>query len=197
MAALLNAFYHADYALGVPAQVGQEAARVEFVNPGSMPADISPDNILRRRDARRNPLLIQALTKLGLANQAETGMQHMVRTLLGEGFQPPEYDLQENQVRISFISGGTVARFQLFVEKETQEGRHLTLEILLLLHAALQQLEIDDETIAHVCQVDVPTALALLDKMDRERGYNACSLNRKAPGRCAVKCTIAFTMNDC
>jgi len=171
MAALLNAFCHADYALGVPVQARQEAARVEFVNPGSMPADISPDNILHQRDARRNPLLIQALTRLGLANQAETGMQRMVRTLLGEGFQPPEYDLQENQVQVSFIGGGTVARFRLFVEKEIQEGRPMTLEILLLLHAALQQPEIDEETIAHVCQVDVPTALALLDEMDRERGY--------------------------
>jgi len=101
-----------------------------------MPADISPDNILRHRDARRNPLLIQALTRLGLANQAETGLQRMVRVLLGEGFQPPEYDLQENQGRISFSGGGTVARFRLFVEKENQAGRPMTLEILLSLHAA-------------------------------------------------------------
>ena len=136
-----------------------------------MPANVSPENILRRRSTRRNPLLIQAVTRLGLANQAETGMQRMVRSLLGEGFQPPEYDLQENQVQVSFIGVGTVARFRLFVEKEIQEGRPMTLEILLLLHAALQQPEIDEETIAHVCQVDVPTALALLDEMDRDRGY--------------------------
>lgn len=171
LAALLNAFCHADYALGGPVQVRQEAARVEFVNPGSMSADVSPDNILRQRDAMRNPLLIQALTGLELSNQAETGMQRMVRVLLGEGFQPPEYDLQENQVRVSFIGGGTVARFRLFVEKEIQEGRPMTLEILLLLHAALQQPEIDEEIIAHVCQVDVPTALSLLDEMERGRGY--------------------------
>lgn len=171
LAALLNAFCHADYALGVPVQVRQEAARVEFVNPGSMPADISPNNIFRQRDVRRNPLLIQALTMLGLANQVETGMQRMVRVLLGEGFQPPEYDLQENQIRISFIGGGTVARFRLFVEKEIQESRPMILEILLTLHAALQQPEIDEEIIAHVCQVDVSTALSLLDEMERGRGY--------------------------
>ena len=35
IAALLNAFCHADYALGVPVQVRQEAARITFVNPGS------------------------------------------------------------------------------------------------------------------------------------------------------------------
>jgi len=171
MAALLNAFCHADYALGIPVQVRQEAARITFANPGGMPADVSPENILRRRDARRNPLLIQALTRLGLANQVETGMQRMVRALLGEGFQPPEYDLQGNRVQINFIGGGTVARFRLFVEKEIQEGRPMTLEILLLLHAALQQPEIDEEIIAHVCQVDVSKALSLLDEMDRERGY--------------------------
>ena len=171
LAALLNAFCHAEYTLGIPVHVRQEAVRVEFTNPGIMPADISPDNILRRRDARRNPLLIQALTRLGLANQAETGMQHMVRALLGEGFQLPEYDLQENQVRISFIGGGTVARFRLFVERENREGRPMTLEILLSLHAALQQPEIDEEIIAHVCQVDVPTALSLLEEMERGRGY--------------------------
>ncbi len=171
LAALLNAFCHADYTLSVPVQVRQEAARVEFTNPGSMPASISPDNILRQRDTRRNPLLIQALTRLGLANQVETGMQRMVRVLLGEGFQPPEYDLQENQVRICFIGGGTVARFRVFVEKEIQEGRPMTLEILLTLHAALQQPEIDEEIIAQVCQVDVPSALTLLDEMERGRGY--------------------------
>jgi len=171
MAALLNVFCHADYALGIPVQVRQEAARITFANPGGMPADVSPENILRRCDARRNPLLIQALTRLGLANQVETGMQRMVRALLGEGFQPPEYDLQGNRVQINFIGGGTVARFRLFVEKEIQEGRPMTLEILLLLHAALQQPEIDEEIIAHVCQVDVSKALSLLDEMDRERGY--------------------------
>jgi len=173
-AALLNAFCHADYALDFPVQVRQEAARVTFVNPGRMPADISPENILRQRSAGRNPLLIQTLTRLGLANQMETGMQRIVRALLGEGFQPPEYDLQENQVQVSFIGGGTVARFRMFVEKEIQEGRPMTLEILLLLHAALQQPEIDEEIIAHVCQVDVPSALAILDEMDRERGYLQC-----------------------
>lgn len=47
----------------------------------------------------------------------------------------------------------------------------MPLEILLLLHTALQQPEIDEETITHVCQVDVRSALALLDEMDRERGY--------------------------
>lgn len=171
MAALLNAFCHADYTQGVPVQVRQEAANVEFVNPGSMPAEISPDNILRRRDARRNPLLIQALTRLGLANQAESGVQRMVRILLGEGFQPPEYNMQENQVRIGFIGGGTVARFRLFVEREIQEGRPMTLEILLTLHAALQQPEIDEEIIAQVCQIDVPSALSLLEEMERGRGY--------------------------
>lgn len=171
LAALLNAFCHADYALGVPVQVRQEAARVEFVNPGSMPADIFPNNILRQRDARRNPLLIQALTRLGLANQSESGMQRMVRALLGNGFQPPEFDLQENQVQISFIGGGTVARFRLFVEKEIQEGRPMTLEILLLLHAALQQPEIDGKIVSQVCHIDHQAALALLDEMDRGRSY--------------------------
>lgn len=171
MAALLNAFCHADYTLGVPVQVRQEAARVEFANPGSMPTDISPDNILRRRAARRKPLLIQGLTRLGLANQAETGVQRMVRVLLGEGFQLPEYAFQENQVQVSFIGGGTVARFRLFVEKENREDHPMTMEILLTLHAALQQPEIDEEIIAQVCQVDVTSALSLLEKMERGRGY--------------------------
>lgn len=170
-AVLLNAFCHADYSLGAPIQVIQEAARISFVNPGSIPADITPENILRRRDARRNRLLIQALTRLGLANQTETGVQRMIRILLGEGFQPPEYDLQENLVQISFIGGGTVARFRLFVEQEIQEGRPMSLEILQLLHAALQQPEIDEEIVARVCQVDEQAALVLLDEMDRGRGY--------------------------
>jgi hypothetical protein len=93
-------------------------------------------------------LLVQALTRLGLANQAETSALRLVRSLLGEGFQPPEYDFQENHVLIRFIGGGTVARFRLFVEKENQEGRPMALEILLLLHAALQQPEVDEEIIA-------------------------------------------------
>ncbi len=171
IAALMNAFCHADYALGVPIQIRQEAARITFLNPGGMPEDVSPENIQRQRSARHNLPLIQALTRLGLANQAETGMQRMYRELLGNGFQPPEFDLQETQFQISFIGGGTVARFRLFVEKETQEGRPMPLEILLLLHAALQQPEIDEEIIAHVCQIDVPSALALLEDMERGRGY--------------------------
>ncbi len=163
-AALLNSFCHANYSLGTPIQVYQKAARITFTNPGNMPAGITLENVFRQREARRN-------TRLGLANQVETGMQCMYRELLGNGFQPPEFDPEENQIQISFIGGGTVARFRLFVEKEIQEGRPMPLEILLTLHAALQQPEIDEEIIVQVCQVDVPSALSLLEEMERGRGY--------------------------
>ncbi|HNT25836.1 MAG TPA: ATP-binding protein [Anaerolineales bacterium] len=169
---LLNAFCHADYTQETPIQVSQEADRVEICNPGSLPDGISPNNLLRRRSALSNPLLAEALARLGLSRRTESGMQCIFRELLSNGSQPPAFDFQNEQVKVTIAGGATSARFRCFVEQEAQDGRSLSLEHLLALHAVLHQPEIDLAAAALVCQLDEPKALDILEELEsEERGY--------------------------
>ncbi len=165
-AALLNAFCHADYTQETPTQVNQAADRVEICNPGRLPDEISLDNILRRRSAQANHLLAEALARLGLSRRAESGMQCIFRELLSNGSQPPAFDFPNGQVKVTIAGGATSARFRCFVEQEAQEGRTLSLDHLLALHAALRQPEIDLAAAARICQLDEPQVLTVLEELE-------------------------------
>jgi hypothetical protein len=91
---------------------------------------------------------------------------------LSNGSQLPTFDLQNGQVKVTFIGGATSARFRGFVEQEAKKGRPLSLEHLLLLQAVLRQMEIDLGTAALICQLDGTQTLRALEELESEElGY--------------------------
>ncbi len=150
--ALLNALCHADYRIGGPIMVKQYSDRIEISNNGGFIAGITPENILHHQPASRNPLLVEALGRLRLVNRSNLGVSRMYEALLIEGKEPPIIQEIGESVTVTFLRRNLSPSFRLFVAEESQAGRILGVDRLLILQHLLKHVEMDTATAARVCQ---------------------------------------------
>jgi ATP-dependent DNA helicase RecG len=150
--ALLNALCHADYRIAGPIMVKQYPDRIEISNNGGFIAGITPGNILHHQPAARNPLLVEAMARLRLVNRSNLGVSRMFEALLIEGKEPPIIQEIGESVTVTFLRRDLSASFRLFVAEESQAGRMLGIDRLLILQHLLKHFEMDTATAARLCQ---------------------------------------------
>ncbi|MBI4764649.1 MAG: putative DNA binding domain-containing protein [Deltaproteobacteria bacterium] len=177
--ALLNALCHADFRIAGPILVKQFPNRLEISNPGGFIAGITPDNILHRQPAARNPLLVDALAKLRLVNRSNLGIGRMFEALLIEGKEPPLIQEIGESVTLTFRQRDFSPAFRLFVAEENRTGRSFSVDYLLVLQYLLNHPEIDTATAAHTCQRLESQARDILTEMEQRFAY----LERGGTGR--------------
>ncbi len=169
--ALLNALCHADYQRGAPIVVKQYPQRLEISNPGGLVGDITPDNILHHPPTPRNPLLVSALVRLRLVNRSNLGVSRMFKAFLLEGKPPPLIEERGESVTVSFHRHEFSEPFRSFAAEESEAGRDLDVDQLLVLHHLLTHPEIDTATAAGLCQRGEAMARETLNTMETGRGY--------------------------
>lgn len=150
--ALMNAFCHVDLRIYGPVMVKLYTNRLEISNNGGFIAGISPGNILHHQPAARNPLLVEALTRLRLVNRSNLGITRMFSALLSEGKEPPQIREIGESVLVSFPKRELNAAFRRFFAEESEKGRDLGIDELLLLQYLLQHREVNTFTAAGLCQ---------------------------------------------
>lgn len=177
--ALANAFCHADYRLAGPILVKQFPDKLEISNPGGFIGGVSPDNILHHPPVARNPLLVEALTRLRLVNRSNLGVARMFSALLEEGREPPLISEQGESVRVTFLASAMSPEFRYFVAEEARAGRILSVDHLLILQYLLRHPEMDTAVAARVTQRQESEARETLSGMEIGRDY----LERGGTGR--------------
>jgi ATP-dependent DNA helicase RecG len=177
--ALMNALCHADYRLGGQTLVRQYPDRLEISNPGGLVGGIAPDNILHHPPVARNPLLVEALTRLRLINRSNLGVPRMFRALLEEGKEPPHITQPGEAVVLTLLARPVSVPMRLWVAEQADCGRLLTVDHLLILQYLLRHGEVDVATAARLCQRDENAVRETLSEMERTRGY----LERGGTGR--------------
>lgn len=150
--ALMNAFCHADLRIAGPVMVKLYSNRLEISNNGGFIGGITPSNILHHQPVARNPLLVEALTRLRLVNRSNLGINRMFSALLMEGKEPPQIREIGESVQVSFLKRELNVAFRLFVAEESEHGRNLGVDELMLLQYLLQHPEVDTSTAAILCQ---------------------------------------------
>ena len=150
--ALMNAFCHADLRIAGPVMVKLYGDRLEISNNGGFIAGITSSNILHHQPAARNPLLVEALTRLRLVNRSNLGINRMFSALLIEGKEPPVIREIGDSVLVSFLKRELDVAFRLFVAEESERDRHLGVDELLLLGHLRQHPELDTVAAAAMCQ---------------------------------------------
>ncbi len=142
--------------------------RLEVSNNGGFIAGITPDNILHHQPASRNPLLVEALTRLRIVNRSNLGINRMFSALLIEGKEPPYIREVGESVLVGFTKRDLNAAFRLFVAEESDHGCNLEVDKLLLLQYLLQHPEIGTGTAAALCQRNEPEIRERLSGMESE-----------------------------
>ncbi|WP_218961474.1 ATP-binding protein [Desulfobotulus mexicanus] len=128
------------------------ADRLEISNNGGFIGGITPGNILHHQPVTRNPLLVDALTRLRLVNRSNLGVGRMYASLLMEGKEPPIIQEIGDSVLLTFMKRKISGTFRLFVAEESRKGRNLGLDSLLVLQYLLKHPEIDTLAAAALCQ---------------------------------------------
>ncbi len=177
--ALMNAFSHADLRMGSPIMVKQYSNKLELTNPGGLIGGINPLNILHHAPVPRNPCLVGALVKLRLVNRSNFGVGRMFRALLAEGKEPPRIEDMGESVRVTFTASDLAAPFRNFVQEESDAGRGLGVDQLLVIQYLLRHPEIDTATASRICQRSELEAREVLSMLERQYEY----LERGGAGR--------------
>ncbi len=165
--ALMNAFCHVDFQIAGPVIVKYYADRLEISNNGGFIGGINPSNILHHQPAARNPLLVDALTRLRLVNRSNLGISRMFSALLREGKEPPVIQEIGDSVTVTFMKRELAGAFRLFVAEENEHGHDLNVDHLLILQHLLKHAEIETHAAALLCQrneVQMRESLASMEK---------------------------------
>jgi len=168
--ALMNAFCHADFRIAGPIMVKLYPDRLEISNNGGFIGGITAENILHHQPAARNPLLVDALTRLRLVNRSNLGVGRMFSALLMEGKEPPDIREIGDSVAITFVKRDLLPTFRLFVAEESRAGRDLNVDALLVLQYLLKHPEIETTAAARLCQLSDARMRERLTAMERA-GY--------------------------
>lgn len=106
--AIANAVAHRDWRLHDPISIEHSPTRLVIDSPGPLVSGVTVENILAHPSKPRNRTLIEAIRKLGLAEQAGVGVDRMYRDMIRSGHQPPQI-AETDYVRVT-LSGGAPNR---------------------------------------------------------------------------------------
>jgi ATP-dependent DNA helicase RecG len=167
--AVLNAVAHRDYFPRQAVVIRMHRDRLEIDSPGGFVGGVTAENVLRHPPVHRNPLLAEALHKIGLVNRVGMGVDRIYEGLLRLGKDVPRYSADEAHVRLSMSLESNPA-FALFLAEQEKRGHHLSLDQLLALHALVRRPTLDRRTAASWLQLGEDDAARLLAEL-RQVGY--------------------------
>jgi ATP-dependent DNA helicase RecG len=97
--AINNALIHRNYFDPADIRIFLFPDRIEVVNPGSFPADVTPEMPVHRP---RNPLLSQYFFDIGKIEKYGSGLLKMRSMCKEGGYQEPEFVLKARQTKVIF-----------------------------------------------------------------------------------------------
>ena len=165
--ALVNALVHRDYA-----QLGTVFLRLQndtlsISNPGGFVEGVTLENLLVVEPKPRNPTLADAVKRIGIAERTGRGVDLIFQGVLRYGRPEPDYS-SSNATTVQVILSSTAADipfFKMIVEEETQTGRSISLDALIVLSHLRSDRRIDIATAAHAIQKNESTARAILERL--------------------------------
>ena len=169
----MNALCHRDHRTAGPILVKQYRDRIEMTNAGGLIGNTTPENVLHRAPAARNPCLVEALLRLRLVNRSTLGMHRIFSHLLMEGKTPPTIEDRDGVYRIEFRASPVSPAFRTFVADEaTERGVALGVDQLLVLNHLLSPAgEAGATELARRCQRSVGAMEGILTRMEQDLGY--------------------------
>lgn len=139
--ALVNAFGHRDYTTLGRVRVLVDDEGLTISSPGSFIEGVTIENLLTVEPHGRNPCLMDALKRIGLAERTGRGIDRIFEGSLIYGRPLPDYSGSTSATVIVFIARS--APDELFIkmleEEREKGGRPLSLRSLLVLNELKQQ----------------------------------------------------------
>jgi ATP-dependent DNA helicase RecG len=135
--ALANAIAHRSYELdGTAVRVELHPGVVRIISPGGLPEPVTVENI-RETQAARNLVVINALRRLGLAEDAGRGVDVMVDSMREELLEPPTFEDNGHAVTVSLAIRSAVTPLErAWIHEIERRGMIEAGDRFLLVHGA-------------------------------------------------------------
>ncbi len=161
---LSNAICHRDYKTTEPVMIEHSPTVLGITSPGSLPPGVTPQNIITTPSRTRNPALLRIVRTLGIAEELGSGIDRMVRAMVGTGRQIPEIQADATKVRVSLVGGAANTNLVRFVAQLPEVEREDTDTMLILAYLCSKK-TVTASIVAPVIQKSEAEALSVLRRI--------------------------------
>ena len=178
---LVNAFCHRDYTVIQAVRVAIEDEGLTIRSPGGFIEGVNLKNLLTVEPHGRNPVLADALKRIGLAEKTGRGIDRIFEGSIVFGRPLPDYSETTSTYVKLFIQRAEpdLAFTKMISNEENRLGRSLPINSLLILSALQSQRRLTIAEIAEVTNIGEIRAKAVVEKLV-EAGLVDASGNNKA-----------------
>lgn len=178
---LVNAFCHRDYTVIQAVRVAIEDEGLTISSPGGFIEGVNLKNLLTVEPHGRNPVLADALRRIGLAEKTGRGIDRIFEGSIVFGRPLPDYSETTSTYVKLFIQRAEpdLAFTKMISNEENRLGRSLPINSLLILSALQSQRRLTIAEIAEVTNIGEIRAKAVVEKLV-EAGLVDASGNNKA-----------------
>ncbi|HXK42955.1 MAG TPA: ATP-binding protein [Anaerolineae bacterium] len=164
--ALANALIHRDYQRLGAVHFQWQTDQIEITSPGGFPEGVRLDNLLVTAPRPRNPLLADAFKRAGIVERTARGIDTIFYEQLRNGRPAPSY-ARSNDATVSVVIPGGAANldFVRLLVTESQQGRDLALDELLILNCLWQTRSLTTDEAAHLVQKPETDTRAALHRL--------------------------------
>lgn len=164
--ALANALIHRDYLRLGAVHFQWYDDRIEISNPGGFPEGVRLDNLLVTPPRPRNPLLADAFKRASIVERTARGIDTIFFEQLRNGRPAPSYARSDATSVVVVIPGGEAnLDFVRLVVSESQAGRPLGLDELLILNTLWLERSLTTEQAARLIQKSETEPRAILRQL--------------------------------
>jgi len=165
--AFVNALTHRDYTQLGSVYVRMDSEGLSISNPGGFVEGVSISNLLVVEPKPRNPLLADAIKRIGLAERTGRGVDLIYQGLLRYGRPEPDYSRSDSTTVIVRLATAEadIPFLRLILEEEKRAGIPIQIESLIVLARLRKERRLDLPTLANALQREESSARALLERL--------------------------------
>ena len=177
---LVNAFCHRDYTVIQAVRVAIEDEGLTISSPGGFIEGVNLKNLLTVEPHGRNPVLADALKRIGLAEKTGRGIDRIFEGSIVFGRPLPDYSETTSTYVKLFIQRAEpdLAFTKMISNEEIRLGRSLPINSLLVLSALQSQRRLTIAEIAEVTNIGEIRAKAVVEKLVEAGLVDASGNNR-------------------
>lgn len=190
--AVVNAFVHRDYTQLGRVLVKLDADGLSVSNPGGFIEGVTYQNILTVEPHGRNPVLADALKRIGLAERSGRGVDRIFEGSLLYGRDLPDYSESTSRTVKLFIPRGVPDKrlVALISEEQKRTGYPLPLNSLLVLNVLKNNHRMSLADMSHECTIPESKLKTTLERLTESGLIDAMGSGR---GRAYVLSAKAYT----
>lgn len=155
--AVANAITHRDYGVRGAVHLRLTGDELVISNPGGLVEGVTLRNLLTTEPRPRNPLLADALKRIGLVERTGRGVDLIYRGLLRYGRHHPDYSSSDSHsvvLRLS-LTPANQTFLKVILEEEARRGAPMPIDSLIILATLREQRRASSEQLASWLQKDV------------------------------------------